>query len=314
MAIALFSAGQPVSGNGLVNQGMLLSLALAERAVSLALADVADVFDSPIFNVQDGTGTGSLVQRYRQMSLGWALPMNATAAENTDVAASSVDVDNGDVTIARRALRLDQTNLALAIGGAQGFDPIGLGMTMTGSFRAGRVRLAHAAAAAGANTVTGTGVGDVDDLFAVLDDFTSSLGSVPGMIWGQLHPTAMQAIRNSLRSEAGPLAQRADVQAFLAVGFEQLFQFMLQSSTRVNTASSVHKNWFALPGALGYSIASANRLQGMGGVVSMPTDLPMRIDVEYSAGTDAYKIVANAYDGVGIVDEARLRVLETDEA
>lgn len=312
MALALFAVGQPVSGNGLVNQGLLLQLALAERTVALSLADVADVFDSPVFRVSDGTGTGSLVQRYRQMMLGWGLPMNPTAAENTDVAASSVDVDYGDVTIARRSLRLDQTNLALAIGGKAGFDPMAIGMTMAGSFRAGRVALAHTAAAAGANTVTGTGAGDVDDLFSVMDDFTAKIGSVPGMIFGQVAPAALAAIRNSMRSEVGPMSQRADVQAFLAAGFEQLFNFMLQGSTRVVSSGGAYKNWFALPGALGYSIASPQRLQGMGGVVSMPTDIPLRIDVEYSGGSDSYKIVANAYDGVGIVDEDRLRVLDTD--
>jgi hypothetical protein len=181
MAIAIFSAGAPASGNGLTTEDQLNDLVLAEQSFKLAMADSADIFGTSAIEMQNGSDAGSLVGRNRILSLGWSISMDATAAEDTDVAASSVTAAASDVTIARRALRLDETGLANAVGGAWGFSPIPLGLTMAGSFSAGRMGLFATAIAGASTNVTSAGAGSIDDLYDIIDSFTTSTGD-PGML------------------------------------------------------------------------------------------------------------------------------------
>lgn len=308
MAIAVFSAGAPGSGNGLITEDQLNDLVLAERAFQLALADSSDLFDTPVIYMTDGSGSGSLVQRHRMLTLGWGLSMDATAAEDTSVSASSVTASKADVTIARRSLRLDETGLARAVGTAWGFDPLALGLTMVDSFRAGRMG-ALATAVAGASTnITSSGTGSVDDLYDVIDSFTTSTGD-PGQLFGMLHPFTMASIRDSLRSEVGPVAQRADVQALLAKGAEMILGILVVPSTKITNSASKHENAIMAPGAVAYSIAMPQSAMGGNQIVAQPTDMPLLIEIERSAASDTYRIIANGYDGLAIREQARIRGL-----
>lgn len=311
MAISIFSAGSPVSGNGLTTEDQLNDLVLAERTFSLALADNADLFDSPIVYMTDGSGSGSLVQRHRLLTLGWGLSMDATAAEDTAVSASSVTAAKADVTISRRALRLDQTGLARAVGGPWGIDPIELGLTMVGSFQRGRRKALCTAVAAASTNITSAGTGSLDDLYDVIDSFTSSTGALQGGLFAVLHPFAMASIRDSLRSEVGPVAQRADVQAFIAAGAEMLCGIVCFPSIDVSNAASKHENAVMLPGAIAYSVAMPGPSLGGNAVVAQPTDMPVSIEVERVAASDSWIIMGNAYDGVAIRENARIRGLLT---
>lgn len=308
MAIAIFSAGAPGSGNGLVTEDQLNDLVLAERTFSIALADMADAFDTPVIYMTDGTGSGSLVQRHRLLTLGWGLSMDATAAEDTAVSASSVTAAKADVTIARRSLRLDQTGLARAVGSAFGFDPIELGMTMVGSFRAGRMGALATAIAAASTNITSGGTGDVDDLYDVIDSFTASTGD-PGPLVAMLHPVTAGSIRDSLRSEVGPGENRPDFQAFLGKGAEMLLGILCFSSTKVTSSGGYYENAVMAAGAVAYSIAMPQPPIGGNATVAQPTDMPLLIEVERSAGSDTYKIIANGYDGLAIREQARIRGL-----
>lgn len=308
MAIAVFSAGAPGSGNGLVTEDQLNDLVLAEKTFALAMADSADLFDTPVIYFTDGTGSGSLVQRHRLLTLGWGLSMDATAAEDTSVSASSVTAAKADVTIARRSLRIDETGLARAVGGAWGFDPISLGLTMVESFRAGRMGALGTAVAAATTNITSAGTGSVDDLFDCIDSFTSTAGD-PGQLVGMLHPFTMQSIRDSLRSEVGPVSHRADVQAFLAKGAELLCGILIIPSLKITNAASKHENAIMAAGAIAYSIAMPAGNIGGNAIVAQPSDMPLSIEVERAAGTDTYKIIANGYDGLAIREPARIRGL-----
>jgi len=308
MAIAIFSAGAPVSGNGLTTEDQLNDLVLAEQAFRLAMADMADLFDTPVIFYTDGSDSGSLVARHRMLTLGWGLSMDATAAEDTAVSASSVTALAADVTISRRSLRLDETGLARAVGTAWGFDPIGLGLTMVDSFRAGRMG-ALATAVAGASTnVTSAGTGSVDDLYDVIDSFTTSKGD-PGPLFGQLHPFTIASIRDSLRSEVGPLQMRPDVQALIGKGAEMILGILCVPSTKITNSGGKHENAIMAAGAIAYRVAMPKPPLGGNAVVAQPTDMPVLIEVERSAGSDTYKIIANGYDGLAIREQARIRGL-----
>lgn len=307
MAIAVFSAGAPVTGNGLITEDQLNDLVMAEKAFSIAMADAADLFDTPaIFMPGDLTGSSSLVARHRLLTLGWGLSMDATAAEDTDVSASSVSAADNDVTVARRSLRLDETGLARAVGGAWGFEPVQLGLTMVNSFRAGRMGALATAVAAASTNITSSGTGSIDDLYDVIDSFTDAVGD-PGMLFGMFRPFTLQSIRDSLRSEVGPQKERPDVQAFLAKGAEMLLGILCFQSTKVTSAAGKYENAVMAPGAIAYDIAMPGQALGGNLVVAQPTDMPLLIELERDASRDVWQIVANGYDGQAIREQQRIR-------
>lgn len=308
MTIAIFSAGAPGSGNGLVTEDQLNDLVLAEKAFGIALADQADLFDTPVIHMTDASDSGSLVQRHRLLTMGWGLSMDATAAEDTEVSASAVTAAKADVTISRRSLRIDQTGLARAVGSAWGFDPISLGLTFADSFRAGRMGALATAIAAASTNITSTGTGSVDDLYDVIDSFMTATGD-PGQLVAMLHPFTQASIRDSLRSEVGPLAQRADVQAFLAKGAEVLLGILCFPSTKVTNAASKHENAVMAMGAIAYSAAMPKPALGGNAVVSQPTDMPLSIEVERKGAKDTWQIIGHGYDGLAIREAARIRGL-----
>lgn len=311
MAIATFSAGAPTSGNGLVTEDQLNDLVLAERAFELALSDSADIFDTPAVVMSDATGSGSLVQRHRTLTLGWGVSMDAVANENTSVSASSVTAAAIDVTVARRSLRFDETGLARAVGGAWGFDPISLGLTMVDSFRAGRMGAACTAVAAASTNITSATDGDIDDLYDVIDSFTAATGD-PGLLIGLFHPVTLSAIRDTVRAESGPTRERADFQAFLAKGAEVLLGMLLFPSTKVTTAASHYENAVMTPGALSYAMAQPQSMIGGSSIIAQPSDMPLSIAVERNEASDEYRIIAHAYDGISIREDARIRGVISD--
>lgn len=307
MAISVFSAGQPATGNGLINQGMLDSLVLGERAFAIALADTVDLFDTPaVFMPTDLTGSGSLTARHRILTLGWGLSMDATAAEDTDVSASSVTGVSTDAVVSRRALRLDQTGLGRAVGGAYGFEPVALGLTMANSFRAGRMGALATTVAAASTNITSAGTGSIDDLYDVIDSFMDSTGD-PGQLFGLFRALAMQGFRDSLRSEVGPQKERPDVQAFLAKGAEMILGILCFPSTRVTSAAGKYENAVMAPGAITYAVAMPQADIGGATTVARPTDMPLSIQVQADISKDTLEIVANGYDGQIIREQARIR-------
>jgi len=301
MAISLFSAGQ------LITEDQLNDLVMAEQAFQLSMQDSADLFDTPaIFMPGNLTGSGSLVARHRLLTLGWGLSMDATDAEDTDVAVSNVTAADVDVTIARRALRLDETGLARSIGGSMGFEPIALGMTFADSFRAGRMGLLGTALAAASTNITSATMGSLDDLYDVIDSFTASTGD-PGQLIGAFRPQTLSAIRDSMRSEVGPQQMRADVQAFLAKGAEVILGILCFPTTRITSAGGYYENAVMTAGAIAYDISMPSAPLGGNTTVMQPTDMPLLIEVERNAGKDQWKIVGNGYDGLAIREQARIR-------
>lgn len=298
MSFSAFTAAALTSAN------LLNSVALAERFIALSLADSMDPFNSPIVRyVGDAAGMGSAVLRHRLIGLGWSVPMDATIAENTDISATSVDPANADVTIARRALRFDESQLAQIVGSDWGFDPEVIGMTMVESFKAGRVK-ALATTIAGASTnITSASTGDIDDLYDVIDQFASV--GYHGTIFGMIHPTFGSAVRDSLRSEVGPAAYRGDVQAYRALGLESLLGCVLFPSTHVISAASKYENAFMAEGAIAYGIGSTGRVLTQV-QVQRPAGLPVIIDMDIDSSAATVEIVGNGYDGQKIREQSRI--------
>jgi hypothetical protein len=307
MAIAIFAAGAPVSGNGLITEDALNDLVLAERSFELSMAEQVDLFDTPIITPVDLSGTGTLTARFRQLAMGWSISMDATAAEDTDGSASSVSATDADVVIARRHLRFDETGLARAVGSAWGFDPLALGMTMGNSFRKGRMGLLATAIASASTNITSSGTGSIDDLYDVIDSFMDAVGD-PGLLFGIFKPFTLQSIRDSLRSEVGPQKERPDVQAFIAKGAEVLLGIACFPYTGVTSAASKYENAVMTAGAIGYGMAMPSA-PPTNGVSIIPDGFPLRISFEGNDSRDVVELNANAYDGVVIREQARIRGL-----
>lgn len=305
MAFSIFTAGTPAGGgNGLIAEGLLQSLALAEQYVAISLTDTVDMFDTPIiYYLGDANGKGSNVLRHRLIGLGWNLEMSATAAEDTDVSASSVSGTYADVTVARRAVRIDESGLAQIVGGDFGFDPQALGQTLVGSFRAGRMT-ALATAVAGASTnVTSAGTGDIDDLIDCID--TLKVAGYDGPIFSLMKDATAQSIRDSVRSEVGPWQHRPDLQNYLALGAQDLMGVAVFGSSRVTDAASKYENAVMGAGAIGYGIGSPSRVVTNVGNIR-PAGIPLVIDLERNASSDTVEIVGNGYDGLAIREQARI--------
>lgn len=288
----------------LVSEGILNDLALAEQYIALALADSMDVFATPaIAYVGDAAGAGAAVLRSRLIGLGWSLPMTATAAETTDVSASSVTGYYADVTIARRALVLEESQLAQITGGGWGFDPESLGMTMVDSFRSGRMTILGTTIAGATTNVTSTSTAIVDDLYDVIDTFSAN--GYSGLLVGMLHPTQISQIRDSLRSEVGPMSYRGDVQALRAMGAEELLGIALMPSTKVTTAGGKYEGAVMAAGAIAYGIGSPSAVMTNVQVVR-PAGLPVVVDFQVDAPSAKVEIVGNGYDGMAIREAKRI--------
>lgn len=296
----------PTSTNGLDAAGLSQAVQLAERLVFEKLADQTDIFNSPVIvTIGDVLGGGSDVLRSRFADWGWATSMDATANEDTDVSATSFDGAAVDVTVTRRALRMDETQLAQIVGGAWGFDPEAIAMRMVASFRAGRMS-ALATTIAGASTnVSSSSTGTLDDWLDVVDSFVDAT-AYSGPIVALCAPQTMQSVRDDLRAEVGPTKERLDVQMLQALGAEELYGVAAIPYTGITTSGGNYENAFMIPGAISYAVGSPS------GVVTnvqamRPSGLPLVIDIEPNASAGTVEIIGNGYDGQAIREQARIR-------
>jgi len=288
----------------LVSEGILNDLAMAEQYMALSLADDLSLRNSPIvYWIGDASGAGSNVLRHRLIGLGHSLPMATTAAETTDVAASSVTGAYADVTIARRALRLDESQLTQIVGGSWGFDPKAIGGTMLASYDAGWMTNLGTTVAGATTNITATSTATVDDLYDVIDTFSAN--GYRGNLFAMFSPQQCSQIRDSLRSEVGPVAYRGDVQAYKALGAEELLGIAIFPSTYVTTAASKYEGAVMGVGAIAYGVGSPTSVITNAGNVK-PAGMPVVIDFEVNSSAATLEIVGNAYDGQTIREQARI--------
>ena len=289
------------------SEGLNLALALAEEMMYDALADFQDVFDTPVIHYMgDVAGRGSSVLRDRFIGWGWTIEMGTTAAEDTDVTATAVSGSSADVTVARRALRHDETQMAQIIDGATGFDPAKIAQAQVASFRAGRMGILGDTIAGASTNITAATTGDVDDLFDILDSFEDST-AYDGPLFGLYRPPTFQSIRDSVRSEVGPFKERGDFQRVAdSLGAQLMLGIMIFKSTRVTSAAAKYENAVMMPGAIGYAIGSTSSVRTMY-EAERPAGLPMVIDFAPNPSAAGLEIVANGYDGLAIREQGRIR-------
>jgi len=293
----------------LQTNGLLNASILAEAKVRMLLADSTTLRNTAaIQQIGNVAGRGSKVLNVRYAGLGSNLSMDAASSEVSAESVSSVDVSNATVTIARRYLGLDESQLAQIAGAGWGFDPMVLAGTMVDSFEKGFMGLLGTAIQSfGTDVGNASGTASVDDAYDVIETMESE-GASGSAIFTMLHPTQIGEVRSEIRSEVGPGGFRTDAQEMLAykgagyVGSYLGLHFF--STANVVDATSKYHGAAWVPGAIGYGIGSTERVITNSGVLR-PAGIPVVIELEPVPGSGKVTIHSNAYDGLGIIEDAR---------
>jgi len=253
------------------------------------------------------TQTAADAIRTIYLGLGWSLSMDATAAEDTEVTPSAVADDYADVQTARRAIGLSATQKVMMVDPFN-FDPEYLARTMVPSFRAGRHKQCIATVQSFASTtVDGTAYNDIDDIFTVIDA-AAALGIDPGTPITMLmrYTGQWNRIRDSIRSEVGPLGLREDMRALFDAGAfgataELLRSVRVYTTDKITAAASKYTGAWWVPGAVGYAIGNTSRI--MANAILRDPGVPMVVSWKEEPGSATLKLFANGYDGSAIMQE-----------
>jgi hypothetical protein len=297
-------------------QGLLLAFGFAEAFAAAQLTEEFDIFDVPgvIFLEGDVSGTMTDTLRARFLNLGYAIPMAATANEDTELTASSVGDSNSDVIVARRGLMLSQGALGLIVD-PRSMDPERIGLTMAGSFRAGRMDLLATVvkgSGMGTSVADGTDYNDLDDIYYLM-----YLAAVAGVSSNMtinmlLHPHQVDKIRQDARSEVGPNGWRMDLQElqnFKGAGHAgRIFGSVdLYQTNNVVNETSKYKGGAWVEGGLNYAIGSPSAVlrEMMGQIVASDPGVPMTINIDPEPRKAQWHLVANGFDGVAVREAAR---------
>lgn len=296
------------AGGGLMADGLLSAFALAEGEVMEQLTERFDLFDSgAIYLVGDVAGSQSDTLRERFMNVGWHLSMDATAAETTDVTPSDVGDATSDIAVARRALGLSFSQFAQIVGGRLVVDPSRLAFSLVDSFRRGRMKhLITTGQSLATTDVDGTDYNDADDLFVVMDR-ASALGVEADTPIHMLMRGSGQwnRIRDSLRSEVGPMGYRQDAQdvfSFKAAGFTaQIFGINIWTTGRISASGGKYTGFWWVPGTIGYAIGSTGSV--LSNAMLRDPGIPCVVSWLEKPGSATGEIYGNGYDGSDIMQE-----------
>tara|TARA_R100001443_G_scaffold27697_1_gene40904 strand:+ start:2235 stop:3161 length:927 start_codon:yes stop_codon:yes gene_type:complete len=292
--------------------------AIIEREIHALLTDQASMRTSGAINFMgDVAGMGSDTMRVRYAGLDGFDSFAATAAENTDVAETTLTDASADIAVVRAALRYDIGDLANLTGvpGAD-VDPFRLASSMVGSFE----QYFNGLVASAITTVTanegasGTNL-SVDNWFSAMAALETA--SVPGPYWAMLFPQQLSDLKQSLRSEQNALQELGDVQAQMKIfgqGFAgNLLGVNVYVSSDVATANTGADSAGCMwgQGAFGYAIGTPRPLAGAGGEVRA-AGTPVVVEFQRDASAALTEVVGHAYCGVSLIEDDRAVQLITD--
>ena len=299
-------------------QNDLRMAAIIEREIHSLLTDQMSMRNSGAISFKgDVAGMGSDTLRVRYAGLDGYDSFSVTAAEDTDVAETSLTDASTDIAVVRAALRYDIGDLA-SLTGVPGsdVDPFRLAASMVGSFEQYFNELVgdaidSATASVGATTVNLT-VDNWLEAMAVLET-----ANVTGPFRAMISPSQLSDLRNSLRGESGILAQ-IELSQHMMTMFGQGFagEFMgvnIYKSSDLNTANASADVVGGMWGgdAIGYAIGTPRPLAGAGGD-DRAAGTPVVVEFQRDASKAITEIVGHAYAGVSLLEDGRVVQLITD--
>ena len=280
------------------------------------LQDTADMLDAgALRNVGSVEGFGSAT-----ISVPYAGLFNnhlaATAAEDTAIAGTALADTSVDISVVRHALAREISDLAQ--------------MTSRGGSDIAINTLAE-------SLVTSARLGVMDDIAAAIDSFTSSVGTSgsdmtvddfydaiftlelannPGPFFALLSPRQIADFQESLRAEGGALQYQAATAEMLSVkpqGFQGRFAGVdVYRSAYVDNDGTDDKGGMWSEGALGFATGRVPPPRSNTIFQEVLPWLALEFDRDPSKAVSS--VIAHAYYGIGVLEQARGVEIKTDTA
>jgi len=231
--------------------------------------------------------------------------MAVTAAEDTDVAVTSLTDSSASIAVARYSLRRDLGDLAEATGMGGGDITVQrLAASAVGESEKCFMGLVATAIASFAGTPAGSSGVDasVDDFFSAIS--TLELANNSGPYYMLIHPRQLADLQTSVRAEAGALQFMSATQEMLKIkgsGYAGSFLGVdVYTSSQVTSSGGDKYGAMWAQGALGW--ADANPVIGFGDTVR-PAGAPVVVEIQRDASRAVTEIVNHSYFGVSIVQD-----------
>ena len=230
--------------------------------------------------------------------------MAVTAAEDTDVAVTSLTDSSASIAVARYSLRRDLGDLAECTGQGGGDITVQrLAASAVGESEKCFMGLVATAIATFGTDVGSSGVdASVDDFFSGIS--TLEIANNSGPYYMLIHPRQLADLQTSVRAEAGALQFMSATQEMLnAKGAGYAGSFLgvdVYTSSQVTSAGGNKHGAMWAQGALGW--ADANPVIGFGDTVR-PAGAPVVVEIQRDASRAVTEIVNHSYFGVSLVQD-----------
>ena len=251
-------------------------------------------------------GQGSDTVNVRLAGLDGFDAMAVTAAEDTDVAVTSLTDSSASIAVARYSLRRDLGDLAECTGMGGGDITVQrLAASAVGESEKCFMGLVATAIATFGTDVGSSGVdASVDDFFSGIS--TLEIANNSGPYYMLIHPRQLADLQTSVRAEAGALQfiiAGADDPILKIKGSGYAGSFLgvdVYTSSQVTSAGGNKHGAMWAQGALGW--ADANPVIGFGDTVR-PAGAPVVVELQRDSSRAVTEVVSHSYFGVSLVQD-----------
>jgi len=265
--------------------------------------------------VADLGGSGSSTSKTAQVDFGNAMGA-ANADETTAAGNTTLSSGNLSLSVAQQIIAYEISDLLSVTGGPGNLGMADLARAVAESYVLRFTQMACEAGDGFSSTVGTTTVDlTMDDIYSAI--FTLEQAVVPGPYNCVLSPTQFTDLQESLRSEGGALQFHAPTAEMLAAkgpGFKGSFlgvDFWASNQVQDANGGADSAGWMQGAGAIAYVEASA--AGAMAGSVAAPSMSPVYAEFDRVADPGLSRIVAHAFVGVGIGEDARGVSIITDK-
>jgi hypothetical protein len=294
--------------------GILSAFVLAERRMQLLIAERTDLRDLvPFVGGGNVSGAGSDTLRDRRVGLGASLAMSTPTNEDDSVSASAVTVETGDVAVARHSLVIQSSFFSQIVDDTGMLNSTAIAETMVGSYIAHwRNRLAVVGAAITGSLGSNSAALDVDTWMDMIEEYEEN--SIDGQIRAMLHSKAVGQLRRSATNEGGSLQYAVEAQELAKA--KQLglvgsyLDVPIYMSNSVTEAGGGKQNVTWTDGCIKQAVGTTERITTVN-AIGRPAGTPIILGIDETHQTATQLIVANAFFGLGVVYDARGRVIKT---
>jgi len=293
------------------------ALRLAEVPTALLHLNLADRVDLSALCVDlgDAAGSGSSVGHVPTLTL--TDNLSATAAEDTDIAATSISSGQVQLTVVRYSLVRKFSDLFAGTSGPGQAGPELIAADAANAISRTRSGLVAGLFGSASNDVGDSGVDlSVSNVYSAMYQLMND-GNSPRFAC-VLAPVQLTDFMEDMRGEAGPQQWIPASQAMLAAkgpGFSGEWNGIeFYTSPEVDTANAGadRQGCMFAQGAIGYREMSLNGIPGIAGISGIPAGLRAAIEFDRTgtAATSAYTV--HYYPAFSVLEADRMVSITTD--